>query len=75
MKSFGREACHDDIAQAAGVMDLTNIPPEKARTMASEIDRLIIAADSYYDFVLGALLCTARDHLKPFEDREVPTER
>ncbi len=56
-------------------MDLTNIPPEKARTMASEIDRLIIAADSYYDFVLGALLCTARDHLKPFEDREVPTER
>lgn len=75
MKSSGREACHDDIAQAAGVVHLTNIPPEKARTMASEIDRLIVVADNHRDFVLGALLCTVRDHLEPIQDRQAPPER
>jgi hypothetical protein len=56
-------------------VDLTNIPPEKARTIASEIERLIVVADSHSDFVLGALLCTARDHLEPLEDRRAPPER
>ncbi|MDQ0839431.1 hypothetical protein [Sphingomonas faeni] len=54
---------------------MTNIPPEKARTMASEIDRLIVVADSHSDFVLSALLCTARDHLEPLKDRQAPLER
>lgn len=42
---------------------MTTIPSDQAQTMTREIDRLIGLADSYDDFVLGALLCTARDHL------------
>jgi len=40
--------------------------------MASEIDRLIGLADTYNDFVLGALLCTVRDHLEQAKDVEIP---
>lgn len=49
---------------------LTNIPSDKAQTITSEIDKLIDLADTYADFVLGALLCTVRDYLRPIEDQE-----
>lgn len=52
---------------------MTNIPSDKARTMVGEIDQLIVLADNYEDFVLGALLCAVRDHLEPVtEDRALP---
>ena len=51
---------------------MTNIPFEKARSMASEIDGLIGLADTYNDFVLGALLCTVRDHLEQVRDKQIP---
>lgn len=51
---------------------MTNIPSEKARTIASEIDPLIVLADSYEDYLLSALLCTVRDHLEPAADRHLP---
>lgn len=54
---------------------MTSIPSEQAQTMASEIDRLIGQADSYNDFVLGALLCTARAHLEPASDEPIPPSR
>jgi hypothetical protein len=53
---------------------LTNIPSDKAQTMTSEIDKLIDLADTYADFVLGALLCTVRDHLRPIEGQETTTK-
>ena len=56
----------------AGVAWLTNIPLEKARSMASDIDRLIGLADTYNDFALGALLCTVRDYLEPATDEQIP---
>lgn len=59
-------------SRLAGVAELTNIPLEKARSMASEVDRLIGLADTYDDFVLGALLCTVRDHLELASDKENP---
>jgi len=51
---------------------LANIPLEKARSIASEIDCLIRLADSYSDFALGALLCTVREHLELAEDEQIP---
>jgi hypothetical protein len=51
---------------------VTNIPLEKARSMACDIDRLIGLADTYNDFVLGALLCTVRDHLELATDGRIP---
>jgi hypothetical protein len=56
----------------AGVTKLANIPLEKARSIASEIDCLIRLADSYSDFALGALLCTVREHLELAEDEQIP---
>ena len=55
-------------------MTLTNIPFDKAQTITSEIDKLIDLADTYTDFVLSALLCTARDHLRPNEDQATTTK-
>lgn len=55
-------------------MTLTNIPIDKAQTITSEIDKLIDLADTYADFVLGALLCTVRDHLRPIEDQASTTK-
>jgi len=40
--------------------------------MASKIDGMIGLADTYDDFVLGALLCTVRDHLEQAEDEKIP---
>ena len=40
--------------------------------MASEVDRLIGLADTYNDFVLGALLCTVRDHLALATEEQIP---
>ena len=51
---------------------MTNIPLEKARSMASEIDRLVELADNYQDYVLGALLCMVRDHLELAPAEETP---
>lgn len=59
-------------SRLAGVAELTNIPLEKARSMASEVDRLIGLADTYNDFLLGALLCTVRDHLALTTDEGNP---
>ena len=56
----------------AGVAQLTNIPLEKARSMASDIDRLVALADTYNDFALGALLSTVRDYLELETDEEIP---
>lgn len=56
----------------AGVTKLANIPLEKMRSIASEIDCLIRLADSYSDFALGALLCTVREHLELAEDEPIP---
>jgi len=33
---------------------------------------MIRLADSYSDFVLGALLCTVREHLELAEDKKIP---
>jgi len=41
--------------------------------MVSEIDLLIGLADSHEDFVLGALLCTVRDHLDPTINGDIPS--
>ena len=51
---------------------MTNIPLEKARSMASDIDRLVALADTYNDFALGALLSTVRDYLELETDEEIP---
>jgi len=51
---------------------MANIPLEKVRSMVVEIDCMIRLADSYSDFVLGALLCTAREHLELAEDKKSP---
>lgn len=40
--------------------------------MAIDMDRLIALADIYGDFVLGALLCAARDHLELDSDAPIP---
>jgi hypothetical protein len=55
-----------------GEATLTTIPSDQAQPMASEIDRLIGLADSYEDFVLGALLCAARDHLEHSSNAAIP---